>query len=472
MNIKKIIILSSLMGIIFFSFLFIIGEKTIYFDLYGKDIININIGEEYKEEGYKALYCTKNFKLFCKNITNKVIVKRNKNHGFYKEYINYILKYKNHEKVYIREINYRDLESPNIELVQNNSSICPNGEYIEEGYKAYDNVDGDITDKVIVKRIDNIIYYTVTDSANNKKVVYRTINYSDNDTPVITLNGAKKAYVFINQEYKEKGYYANDNCDGDLTSNVKISNNINTSKTGIYKIDYSVQDSMGNKTTISREIEVYDDLSKIPKNGKIVYLTFDDGPCSYTEDIIKILNKYNVKATFFVTNQFSSYQNIIKKEFNSGHSIAVHTYSHNYNQIYGSLDNYISDFNQMNEIIHEQTGTYSKIFRFPGGSSNTVSRKYKKGVVTEIAASMQESGYVYFDWNVGSGDAGGTTSSDQVYKNVVNGLKASNSVVLQHDIKGFSVNAVEKIIKYGLNNGYSFQRLEVDSPAIRHSINN
>ena len=471
MNIKKIIILSSLMGIIFFSFLFIIGEKTIYFDLYGKDIININIGEEYKEEGYKALYCTKNFKLFCKNITNKVIVKRNKNHGFYKEYINYILKYKNHEKVYIREINYRDLESPNIELVQNNSSICPNGEYIEEGYKAYDNVDGDITDKVIVKRIDNIIYYTVTDSANNKKVVYRTINYSDNDTPVITLNGAKKAYVFINQEYKEKGYYANDNCDGDLTSNVKISNNINTSKTGIYKIDYSVQDSMGNKTTISREIEVYDDLSKIPKNGKIVYLTFDDGPCSYTEDIIKILNKYNVKATFFVTNQFSSYQNIIKKEFNSGHSIAVHTYSHNYNQIYGSLDNYISDFNQMNEIIHEQTGTYSKIFRFPGGSSNTISR-FNRGIVTEIANKMTELGYFYFDWNVDSNDTG-TTDPNIIFNNVISEIENNQySVVLMHDIKKANIESVDKIIEYGLNNGYTFLPLDENSPTIHHHINN
>lgn len=471
MNIKKIIILSSLMGIIFFSFLFIFGEKKIYFDLYGKNIINLNIGDEYKEKGYKALYCTKNFKFFCKNITNRVIVRTNNNHGFYKTYINYIIKYKNQEKIYLREINYRDLESPTIELVKNNSPICPNSEYIEEGYKAYDNVDGDITDKVIVKREDDKVYYTVTDSANNKKVIYRTINYSDNDAPTITLNGASKTYVFINQEYREKGFEAYDNCDGDITNNVKVNNNINTSKTGTYKIDYSVQDSVGNKTTISREIIVYDDLSKIPKNGKIVYLTFDDGPCSYTEDIIKVLDKYNVKATFFVTNQFSKYQDIIKKEFNSGHAIAVHTFSHNYNLVYDSLDNYINDFNQMNEIIHEQTGIYSKLFRFPGGSSNTISR-FNRGIVTEVANKMTELGYYYFDWNVDSNDTG-TTDPNIIFNNVISEIKNNQySVVLMHDIKKANIESVDKIIEYGLDNGYTFLPLDESSPTVHHHINN
>jgi peptidoglycan/xylan/chitin deacetylase (PgdA/CDA1 family) len=83
---------------------------------------------------------------------------------------------------------------------------------------------------------------------------------------------------------------------------------------------------------------------------------------------------------------------------------------------------------------------------------------------------MNELGNVYFDWNVSSGDAGGTTSSEQVYKNVINALKADSSVVLQHDIKGFSVDAVAKIIEYGLNNGYTFKPLTVDSPVTHHGI--
>ena len=77
-------------------------------------------------------------------------------------------------------------------------------------------------------------------------------------------------------------------------------------------------------------------------------------------------------------------------------------------------------------------------------------------------------GYYYFDWNVSSGDAGGTTTADGVYNNVVNSLKPGTSVVLQHDIKKYSVEAVERIIQYGLENGYTFERLTTSSPKIRH----
>ena len=85
-----------------------------------------------------------------------------------------------------------------------------------------------------------------------------------------------------------------------------------------------------------------------------------------------------------------------------------------------------------------------------------------------LAKEVVKRGYYYFDWNVSSGDAGGTTTSDGVYYNVINYLKSGTSVVLQHDVKKYSVDAVEKIIQYGLENGYTFERLEESSPAIRH----
>ena len=467
----KIIIISSLIGIIFFSLSLFLEEKKIYFYLSGNQKIVLNIDDEYKEDGYKALYCTNYFKLFCKDITNKVVVKKQNDYKNNKLYLSYNIKHKNEEKIYFREIEYKDLESPSIELLDDDTSLCPNDEYEEKGYKAYDNVDGDLTDKVIIKRVDNKIYYSVTDSSNNKRIVYRTLKISDNEAPTITLKGAEKTYVFLDQTYNEKGYTAIDNCDGDVSSFVKINNNVNTSKPGNYKIDYSVQDTMGNKTTVSREIIVYDDISKIPKNGKVVYLTFDDGPCIYTEDIIKTLNKYNVKATFFVTNQFSNYQNIIKEEYDNGHTVAVHTFSHNYNLIYSSLDNYIDDFNKMNTIIYEQTGEYSNIFRFPGGSSNTISR-FNRGIVTKIANKMTEDGNYYFDWNVDSNDTG-TSDPNLIYKNVIDGIKNNQySVVLMHDIKKANIESVEMIIEHGLENGYTFLPLDENSPIVHHKINN
>ena len=471
MNKKLIIILSSLIGIIFFSLIYFFYDREIYFNLKGRNIVNISINDEYEEDGFTALYCTKHFKLFCKNIKKNVKIIKNDKKDFYKTYFNYILKYKGKEKILVREINYKDLDSPTIKLIGNNTSICPNDDYLEEGYIATDNVDGDITDKVVISKIDNKIYYSVSDNAGNKKIVYRTLEYKDDISPTINLFGGETIYLYINQNYNEKGYTATDNCDGDITKKVNINSNLDNTKTGEYNIEYSVLDNSGNKFIINRKVIVYDDLSSIPKNGKVVYLTFDDGPCVYTEDIINVLNKYNVKATFFVTNQFSGYNDMIKKEYDYGHSIAVHTYSHNYNLIYSSLDSYLDDFNKMNEIIKEQTGSYSKIFRFPGGSSNTIS-KFNRGIVTDIANKMNESGYIYFDWNVDSNDTG-TADPNQIFKNVINGIENNeSSVVLMHDIKRANIDSVDKIIKYGLENGYTFLPLDESSPLIQHTISN
>ena len=203
----------------------------------------------------------------------------------------------------------------------------------------------------------------------------------------------------------------------------------------------------------------------------MIYLTFDDGPGKYTEKLLNILDKYNVKATFFVVN--GKYNDLIKKEYDAGHSVAIHSYTHDYSKIYSSKNAYYEDLNKMREVIYNQTGVYTELVRFPGGGSNTVSRKYCNGIMSELTKSIENDGYVYFDWNVSSGDAGETTSTDKVVSNVINGIKGKNvAVVLQHDIKGFSVDAVEEIIKWGLDNGYTFLPLDKTSFSAHHSVNN
>lgn len=467
----NIILLSFLLGIIFFISFALFSDKNIYFSLNGNSIVELNINDKYIDEGFNAKYCSKYFKLFCKDISEDVKITRRDVESKNKYFINYNLKYKNINKVLTREVKFLDKESPTIELINNNSSMCPNSDYIEEGYSAFDNVDGDLTENVQKTIKNDKIYYSVEDSSGNKKIVIRNLHYIDQEGPIISLNGGETAYLFLNQEYIDKGFTAYDNCDGDLTNSVLIENNVDNTKKGEYEVSYTVQDSSNNKITLVRKVIVYDDLSDIPKNGKVVYLTFDDGPGSYTDDILKVLNKYNVKATFFVTNQFSDYQNLIKKEYENGHTVAVHTYSHNYKTIYSSVDNYLIDFNNMNQIIYEQTGMYSKIFRFPGGSSNTIS-KFNKGVVTDIAVKMNELGYYYFDWNVDSMD---TSSKDAkvIAQNVINEIQNREySVVLMHDIKKANIESVDNIISYGLENGYTFLPLDENSPIVHHHINN
>ena len=123
-------------------------------------------------------------------------------------------------------------------------------------------------------------------------------------------------------------------------------------------------------------------------------------------------------------------------------------------------------------MIYRQTGSYTRIFRFPGGSSNTVSR-FNRGIMTRLSQDMSDMGYRYFDWNVSSGDAGETTRTDTVYQNIVDGCSTLRaSVVLQHDIKDYSVAAVERVILWGLNNGYVFRPLDLSSPEVHHKIAN
>lgn len=286
--------------------------------------------------------------------------------------------------------------------------------------------------------------------------VDRVVHVKDTAAPVITLEGD----AFLNgvpaEEYQEQGYKAVDDYDGDVTDKVK-----RTIEDGA--VVYTVADSSGNEAKAERSVKEPTD--------HVIYLTFDDGPGQYTQQLLDVLAKHNVKATFFVTSAGDS--SLIKKEAEAGHSIAVHTYSHEYSQIYKSEEAYMADFEKMENIIEQQTGKRTKLFRFPGGSSNTVSKNYCPGIMTALTQHMTDKGYVYFDWNVVSGDAGETTDTEQVYQNIIAGIqKNPASVVLQHDIKGFSVAAVERVIEWGKENGYVFLPLTVRSPTAHQTVLN
>ena len=185
-----------------------------------------------------------------------------------------------------------------------------------------------------------------------------------------------------------------------------------------------------------------------------------------------MLARYNVKATFFVTALNSDYEDMIGRAYNEGHSIAVHTYSHDYRKIYASEKAFFDDFNAMEDVIYRQTGQYTKLCRFPGGSSNTVSA-FNPGIMSRLVTIMNNLGYCYFDWNVSSGDAGETNSTRDIIYNIEAGCSQNVlNVVLQHDIKDYSVNAVEEVIIWGLNNGYTFRALEENSWGSHHSLFN
>ena len=381
--------------------------------------------------------------------------------GSYK--LKYIYKYKKKKLELQQNVKIKDLDKPIISLDDEEIKVCPSGKILKLDVSAEDEYDGDLTDKIESSYFNKKVIIKVKDSSGNKAKKEIDVIAKDEEGPVITLNGSKNTSVIVGLQYNEVGASAKDNCDGEIK--VTTSGNVDTNVAGEYTITYTAEDSSGNKSTVERKVSVKNRV----EGNKVIYLTFDDGPGPHTQRLLDILDKYNVKVTFFVTNQFPRYQYLIGEEAKRGHAVAVHTLTHRWN-IYDSVDAYMNDFNAMNDIIEQQTGSRTKLFRFPGGSSNQVYCGHNKTVVPDIINKMNELGNVYFDWNISSGDAGNTTSTDRVYRNVIGGLKADNSVVLQHDIKGFSVNAVERIIEYGLNNGYTFKALDVNSPTAHHGV--
>ncbi len=189
-----------------------------------------------------------------------------------------------------------------------------------------------------------------------------------------------------------------------------------------------------------------------------VYLTFDDGPASTTVAVLDTLKEYGVKATFFVTYHDSdAAKAVYKRIVEEGHTIAVHTASHDYQKVYASVDSYLADFDQMYRQIETVTGIKPTLFRFPGGSINA----YNAQVYREIIAEMTRRGFVYHDWNVSAGDATRKATAESVYQNVVGGVGAhTKSIVLLHDIKASTTTALPWILDTLLNEGYVFDKLD------------
>lgn len=373
------------------------------------------------------------------------------------------------KKDIVRKVTVVDRVDPVIKS-SDSLSLCPNSNNYDIDYSATDNYDGDITDKVSKDVSDDKLILSVSDSSNNNVSKVIDLKREDITLPSISLNGDETVYIPVGTDFADPGYSAYDNCDGDITDKVSVSGNVGNSS-GNYSINYSVSDDHGNTFSLKRNIVVY---SPNNNGNKVIYLTFDDGPSQYTGELLDVLSKYNVKATFFVTGRNSNYFHYIKRAYDEGHTIGLHTYSHNYSLVYSSIDAYFSDLNSINEIVREQTGSYSNIIRFPGGSSNTVSRNYTVGIMSQLSSLVESKGYKYFDWNVSSGDASSVILDSSSYaQNVINGLgNGSYYVVLQHDTNVNSIRAVSKIIEYGLSHGYSFRAIDINSPTVHHRIAN
>lgn len=179
-----------------------------------------------------------------------------------------------------------------------------------------------------------------------------------------------------------------------------------------------------------------------------VYLTFDDGPSSNTDRILDILAEYDVKATFFVLGkEGEKYQALYNRIVEEGHTLAMHSYTHKFDEIYQSVESYAEDLSRLQEFLYDTTGVWCRFCRFPGGSSNTVS----KVDMHELIAYLDKKDITYFDWNISSGDATNEyISVDMLLSNCLTNLpRYHESIILMHDApnKNTTVQALPTLIE-------------------------
>lgn len=432
--------------------------------------LEINVGEKIADTDYKIISHNK-------DVTDKIQELQNIDTSKINTYkMNISVPYLNRYITKEIDVQIVDKKAPLLEVeLVDNSYMSYTTDFKNIKVNIVDNIDTNLENNLNItktKLINNtyIISYLISDNSGNQTKKDYTVTLIDDVKPKIFLKGDNEITLNLNDKYVEQGAIAKDEICGDLTKDIKIKSNVDTSIVGNYKVEYTVTDKSGNTSCIERKINVVDE-----GNGTI-YLTFDDGPSSnITPYILDTLKEKNVKATFFIINYDPQNEYLIRRIVNEGHTIAIHGYSHTYSQIYKSDDSFIYNITTLREKIKNTTGIDTKIFRFPGGSSNTVSRKYSPGIMSRLTSRLTNDGYIFFDWNIDSNDAGGASSKYEIYNNVTSALsKDKPNVILMHDApnKIYTLEALSDIIDYGIRNGYKFSNITEKTKPVKHSVNN
>ena len=301
----------------------------------------------------------------------------------------------------------------------------------------------------------------------------RTVHVTPAEPPVIKLIGNTTIDLKKGEKYEDPGFSTTDNTDGDLTGATKVTGTVDTDTIGTYAVKYTATDQAGNVGEATRIINVLTDKT----GAGVIYLTFDDGPSDeVTPQVLDILKDNGIKATFFICAYDEKTKPMLQRELDEGHTVAIHGYSHEYNEVYSSPEAYMENIKKLDDMLQADFGYKAFTTRFLGGSSNTVSEKYCTGIMSELVEMVPAAGYQYMDWNVTSLDANGNNlDAESIYDSIIEGLNPSKpNVVLMHDTnqKQTTVDQLQWVIDYGKENGYSFEAIQKDTPQIHHTVNN
>lgn len=391
--------------------------------------------------------------------------------------ITYTLTYEGKTYTAQQIVRVQDLDAPVLQLTGNAEMIVSaRSLYREPGYTAQDNCDGDVTDQVSVTyaQKDDVltVTYTVLDAAGNAAQLHRVVTLRDIVPPTVTLAGRDTVYIRCGRSFTDPGATAADDLDGDVTGKITHNGSVNADTVGTYTVTYEAADAAGNTGSASRKVIVYEPYSSAVGT---VYLTFDDGPSYLTGEVLDVLAANGVKATFFILDYSAGHRWLIQRMINEGHTVGIHGYSHDYATIYANDEAFMQNIYLLRDKLLADFGYNATAIRFPGGSSNGISRAYNEGIMTRLAQRVQQEGFRYFDWTLSSGDAAGSVvPTDTIYSNVTQGLQHGTNMVLMHDAYGkdTTAEALQDIIDYAYGNGYTFRAIDASTPDIHHGILN
>ena len=264
--------------------------------------------------------------------------------------------------------------------------------------------------------------------------------------------------------FEEPGFKAVDSKGEDKSEAVSVEGEIIPWKSGEYTLKYSFTDERDGLVFVERIVKLVpaEHPEEVPTE-KVIYLSFDDGPCSNTAYILELLAKYDAKATFFIIAEENKYSDLIPQMEEQGHTVAIHCSYHDYASIYASEEAFFEDFMKAQDFYYSKLGHYATISRFPGGAITAESylNKNVKDGFNKVAQSLRDMGVRYFDWDIQESE---TSTLETYYIFRAQVPKFQHPVILQHDARSYSIGALEEMLIWGTENGYKFQAITETTP--------